>query len=551
MARPRSNPTALGLLFVALAASAALLIALGWPLTFFQDTWAVLLERPGVSAHSLLAPHNEHLIVIPVGIEKVLVAVFGMSSAHPELLVMVATVLAAAVLFFVFARRRVGDWPALLATLLLLFLGSAWQVILWPFEITLVGSTATGIAVLLMLDRNDERGDLWACFLLIVSIAFGSVGLSFAFAALVDVFCRRRSRGWRRIYIAVVPLLLYGAWYLGWGHVAEHHLTIHNVLRSPAYTFEGFASAVGSLAGLSSATATSPGSPDWGRPLLIALIGLAFYAHWRRPRLEVSFWTVATAAVSFWLLAAFSYIPGREPASPRYVYTGAVFVLLLVVELLRGVRFSRRVLWLGAGLTLLAILPNLAQLKEGADWLEEQTLLTRADTGALEIASRTVEPTFTLLPEVAGTPSLININAEEFLPVAREDGSPAYSPAELAAAPEVARRQADIVLSQALPLSTETLHGGSSRSGSETCQTVPPGGNPPEGIRLSPGLTRIEIGAGPEAGLHLRRFAATEFPVPTEKAPGGSTVLLRIPRDRAPQPWYLQVEAQQLVRVCG
>lgn len=549
MVRARQNPAVVGLL-AALFAAGALLIVLGWPLTFFQDTWAVLLERPGVSAHSLLAPHNEHLIVIPVGIEKLLVAAFGMSSTHPELLVMVATVLAAAALFFVFARRRVGDWPALLATLLLLFLGSAWQVILWPFEITLVGSTATGIAMLLMLDRNDERGDLWACLLLVVSIAFGSVGLSFAFAALVDVFCRRRSRGWRRIYIAIVPLLLYGVWYLGWGHVAEHHLTIHNVLKSPAYAFEGFASSVGSLAGLSSATATSPGSPDWGRPLLIALIGLALYAHRRRPRLEVSFWTVAAAGVSFWLLAAFSYIPGREPASPRYVYSGAVFVLLLAVEVLRGIQFSRRALWLAAGLTLLAILPNLAQLKEGADWLEEQTLLTRADTAALEIAGPTVAPSFSLLPNVAGTPSLINISAEKFLPVAREDGSPAYSPAELAAAPEVARKQADIVLSQALPLSTETVRESSSRSASETCQPVSPGTLPPGGIRLAPGLTRIKVGPGPEAGFKLRRFAVAEFPVPTERAPGGSTVLLRIPTDRAPQPWYLQPEAQQTVRVC-
>jgi MYXO-CTERM domain-containing protein len=549
VARQRPDTPVLGLL-AALFAAAALLLILGWPLTFFQDTWAVLLERPGVSAHSLLAPHNEHLIVIPVGIEKVLVAVFGMSSAHPELIVMTATVLATAVLLFVYVRRRVGAWPALLATVLLLFLGSAWQVILWPFQITFVGSTMAGIAALLVLDRDDSRGDFWACLFLVVSIGFGSIGLSFVIAAFVDVFCKQRTRGLRRLYVPILPLLLYAAWYAGWGHDAEHHLTLENVLRSPSYTFEGFANAVGSLAGLSNATATDPGSPDWGRPLLVLLIGLAGYALWRRPRIADTFWPVAAAALSYWLLAAFNFVPGREPTSFRYVYGGAVFVLLIAAEVLQGVRFSRRVLWVAAAATVLAVLPNLAQLRDGANWLEEQTLLTRADTAALEISSRTVEPTFTLLPDVAGTPSLININAEKFLPVAREDGSPAYSPAELAKAPEAARRQADIVLSQALPLSTETVSGGAGGSGSATCQTVPPGGAPPQGLQLAPGLTRIEIAAGPEAGFKLRRFAVAEFPVPTEQAAGGSTVLLRIPRDRARQSWYLQPEAQQTVRIC-
>jgi hypothetical protein len=546
----RIGPTAL--LGAAVAAAAALLLSLGWHYTFFQDTWAFLLDRQGSSLHDFLVPHNEHLVVLPVAIEKLLVAVFGMTTALPEFFVMTAVLLAAGVLLFIFVRRRTGPWPALLAAVLLLFLGSAWPVLLWPFEISLAGSTMVGIAMLVMLDRDDAVGDAWACVFLAVSIGFGSVGLSFAAAGLVDVFLKRRARGLRRAYVVLVPVALYLVWYAGWGRDAAHHLTLHNVLASPAYAFDGFASVVGSLAGLSTMSVTNLGQPEWGRPLLVALIALAIYGQRRRPGIPPGFWTVAAAGVSYWLLAAFNYIPGREAASSRYVYAGAVFLLLMAAELLRGVRFSRRALWIGAALVFVAILPNLGQMQNGAAWLEEQSVLTRADTGALDIARRTVAPNFVLNPEISGTGSLFIVEAQKYFEATAAHGSPGYSPAELEAAPEVGRHWADVVLANALGLSTnttvETYEKGGAAKG---CVSVQPGQEPAGGVRLSPGINRIEVAPGPQASFALRRFAATEFPVNTSGAEGESTTTLRIPPDLAPQPWYLNVEAQQEFRVCS
>jgi hypothetical protein len=552
MAWARRNGPYLGL-GIALAAAAALLITLTWDYTFFQDTWAVLLDRQDFSVDSFLQPHNEHLVVFQVAVEKLFVEIFGMTTARPEMLFLIAALLTAGALMFVYVRRRVGPWPALFAAILLLFLGSGWPVLLWPFEIEFAAPIAAGIGMLLLLEREDRIGDLWACLLLIVGIGFGSLGISFAAAALVDVFLKRRTRGWGRLWVAAVPLLLYGAWYLGWGHEAERHMTFENVLNSPHYVFDGFATAVGSLAGLSTTPVTSPGEPEWGRPLLIALIALAVYGQWRRPGVSPTFWPLAAAALSYWALAAFNFIPGREAASTRYVYAGAAFVLLLAAELLRGVRFSPRALWIGAALTLVAVLPNLAQLKDGADWLEEQSVLTRADTGALEISRRTVPPSFGLGPELAGTSSLFIVTAGKYFEAVDEHGSPAYSPEELAEAPEGGRRWADVVLSQALPLSTEIEPGGfDPEGGAGSCTTVSPAvPAPAEGIALPAGATRIEVAPGPDANFKLRRFAAAEFPVPTEAVPGESTALLRIPRDRAPaRQWHLQVEAQQPVRIC-
>jgi hypothetical protein len=200
--------------------------------------------------------------------------------------------------------------------------------------------------------------------------------------------------------------------------------------------------------------------------------------------------------------------------------------------------------------TVAAVASNLAPLRDGKDWLREQTVLTRSDLAAIEIARRTVDPSFALTPEIAGTASLIDVQAGSYLSAAAEDGSPAYTLAELARAPAAGREQADIVLSQALPLSTKTFTGTDSRAGGR-CAVVAAGGGPDAAdVRVGAGVTGIEVAAGGHAAFSLRRFAAGEYPVRTEGAPGDSTTFLRVPRDRVARPWLLHVEAEQPVRVC-
>lgn len=532
-----------------LLAAGALLLALSWNLTFFQDTWAFILDRRGWSADDFLLPHNEHLVPIPVLVTKLQLELFGMGTARPEVFAMTATALAAAALLFVYVRRRLGAWPALLAGSLFALYGAAWPILLWPFQIEFTGPLMAGLATLLMLEREDRRGDVLACLLLVVTIGFGSLGLPFVVAVAVDVFLKRGTRGLGRAYVVAVPAALFGAWYLNWGHLAEDHLTLTNVLNAPQYVMDGFASSVGALAGLSSIPVNSPGEPEWGRPLLLALIGLAVFVKWRRPGISPYFWPVAAAAVAYWLLAAFNYIPGREAFASRYLYGGGAFVLLMAASLLEGIRFSRRAIAIGAGLTVLAIGPNLASMKDGAAWMREQTTITRADTAALEIARRTVPDDFVLYPpEVVGTASLSIVAAGPYLDAVDEYGSDAYSPSELADAPEHGRHWADLVLSKALPISTKVLPGAVLPGDPARCTELI-GGEESE-IELRPGVTKIGLAPGPEAELFLRRFAQEEFSVEMGSLPGGSVTELRIPRDRAPQPWYLLLQASQPSRFC-
>ncbi len=540
-----SRNASLVLLAALLAAAAAVLFSYGHNLTFFQDTWEFLMHRRNLSADAILEPHNEHIVAIPVLVNQALLRVFGMSSMVPELIALVLTLLGTAALVFVYVRRRLGPWPALIATALLLFLGPAWQDLLWPFQIGFAGSSLFGMAMLLALENEDARWDRAACAFLALAIAFSSLGLAFAVAAAVQLLQQRR-RGLRRAWIVAAPLALYALWWLGWGHNAENHLSAHNVLVSPRYVWEGLSASVDSLLALGTIANEVVGRSKYGAPLLIVLLALAAYGGYKRRGFFAGLWPVLAAAATFWFLAAFNTIPGREPYSSRYLYLGGLFAILIAANLMQGLRFNRWGMLVAGALTAVVVGFNLTPLREGRDFFRSQTVLTRSDLGAIEIASRTVEPSFGLPPEIAGTPYLNEIEAGNYLEAEREYGSPAYSPGELARAPEEGRTQADLVLANALPLGIETTSGADPAKG--RCVKVARGGAAP--LALHPGMTTIELGPGGSGTVSLRRFATGSYPLVTEGVPASSTTHLYIPRDQSTRPWQLLVQAPQGALVC-
>lgn len=555
MAWLRRNP-AVALLGVALVVSSALLLWLGADLTYFQDSWAFLVERRGFSAGDFLRPHNEHISIVPVAIQKLLLALFGMESDFGERIVLTVMLGAIAVLLFVYVRRRIGPWPALIAAVSLLFLGPAWEVLLWPFEISLAGSVLGGLGALLALERDDRRGDVTACALLAIAIGFSSLGIPFVVAAAVDVLQRRRSRGWTRAYVPGVPTLLFLAWYLAYGHDAESAASLHSVLDAPVFVVEGLAASVASILGLRTLAGgiESQQRPYLGLLALAAIAALAVYAVARRPGprrwlrdAPPGLWPALAAMLAFWGLAGINDLPGRAPWASRYMHVGAIFVFLVAANLLTRVPLGRRVLLAAGGVAAVAVALNLVPLFEGRDRLEREAVLARADLAAIEIARRTVRPDFELTTELAGTPSLIDVKAGPYLAAVDDHGSPAYTPAELTVAPEAGRRWADVVLARALRVSIETRPGVLRQGGADGC--VEGAGKLETPVR--PGRTRIEATPGPPVALGLRRFAANEYPIPLATAPGNSTTLLRIPRDASRRPWELEVKAKQRVRVCG
>lgn len=536
---------ALAALAAVLAAAATLLLILESGLTYYQDTWAFLMGRQDNSAAAFLEPHNEHIVLVPVALEKVMVGIFGMTTAMPENVALTVALLATAVLLFVYLRRRVGDWPAVGAAALILFLGPAWQVLIWGFEIALVGSTAAGIAVLVALDRDDEVGDAWAALMVIVSIAFSSLGLSFALAAFIDVVLKHHRRDWGRLWVPVAPLALYAAWYIGYGHNAENFFSARNVVHSPVFVVEGVSATLEALSGLTGIFGqVGTGRPYIGFVLLLALLFAGY--RWRdRMRLSTPVWAVLGAGASFWVLAAFNRSSGREATANRYMQIGAVFLLLFLANLLAGTRWSRHALAAGAAFVVFSVGFNLVPLFEGHNALERETRTTRADLAAMDIAEATLPPNFFLNPEFAGTPSLIDVNGPQYLEAKRDHGTPAYSLPELLGARESSRSSADAVLAAALPIATAHGPTGYGPGCPETA------GDSGPGVPLRPGTTTtVEVPPGPRAVLRLRRFATRHFAARLASVPGGGVATIVIPEDRAGnRPWFLRSEGRP-VEVC-
>lgn len=545
------NPATL-LLLAAMVASGLFIVVLGSKLTFILDDWVFILYRRGFSADAFLGPDNEHLVGGAVAIWKLLLDGFGLDSTLPYRIVSTAIFLLGDWFLFVWIRRRLGSWPALLATVPVIFLGAAFEDFFWFASITFLGSLTCGLGMLLALDRRDRLGDALACAWLVGAMLFSSVWVSFAAGALVDVFLRRADRDWRRrAFIVVVPAVLWILWWIGWGHEAESAISLHNIAASPLFVLDSFGSAIAALLGLATPVEgiASPGGLDWGRPLAVLLGSLALWRAYRIDRIPRSLWVVLAVGLSFWVLGGFDLKPGRVPWASRYQLPGAVFVLLVAAELLRGVKLTRRLLPPALAVLAAAVASNLLFMHEAYESYASSTKLVRANLTALEIARNTVDPAFFIEEEFADT-GFDHIDAASYFSAVDAYGSPAYTIGELQESPEPARFAADKVLLNALRVVVEPI----SRSAVPRANCFSVKGS--REFPVPPGGVAIVAGAKPVTDIQMRRFATpaegTPMPVDFQAAIGPKeAVAIPIPTDLAPAvPWKMTLEGGAAT-VCG
>ena len=563
------NP-ALLLLAVAMAISAAILVVLGSKVTFVLDDWTYILYRRDFSADAFLMPANEHLVGGAVATWKLLLNGFGIGSIVPFRVVSTAMFLLGNWFLFVWIRRRLGAWPALFATVPMLFLGAAYEDLFWFASITFLGSLTCGLGMLVALDRRDRTGDLLALAWLIGTMLFSSLWIPFALGAAVDILLRRDERDWRRrAYVVVVPAVLWALWWLGWGHEAEGSISLHNIAATPIFVLDSFAAAVAALFGLATPVEgmAAPSGLDWGRPLAVALGGLALWRAYRIERIPRSLWVVLAIGLSFWILGGFAVKEGRVPWASRYQLPGATFVLLAAAELLRGVRLDRRLLVPAIVVVLGATASSGLFLHEAYKSYARSTEVVRADLTAMEIARDTVDPSFFLDEEFADT-GFAYIDAGSYFSAVDEFGSPAYTIEELQGSSEEARFAADKVLLNALrvapesappaaipdpgdiPLATADAEGIADVPAGG-CVAVPGGADTPL-LGLPTGGVVVGAGDQPVTNIQMRRFATGRvFPVDFQTGVGpGEALRLPIPADLSTVPWKMQLEGGAAT-VCG
>jgi hypothetical protein len=540
----------------AVAGAGTYLLILQSHFTFFADDWNFILDRRGFNIDVFLDPHNDHIALAPVAIYKALLAVFGLGSLLPFAFTSTLVFLLSVVLLFVYVRRCVGDWLALLGCVLVLFLGAGWSDLLWSFQIGFSGSIAAGIGALLALDRNDRGGDLAACALLVLATAFSELGISFALGGLVSVALGPPPR-LRRLYIPLLPVALYGLWYLGWGHTAPSTASFDNFVDSPQFVFESISENIASLLGIvplsSDVRDIDLGGLGWGEILLVIGVGLAVWRVWQSGGPTHRLWTVLAAGGSFWFLTAINAnLLLRTSTTGRYQYPGAVFVLLIAAELLRGIRVDRRTLIPAAAVTAAAAVSGIVFLHDAYDFRRETSDNLRARLAAVEIGRGAEQPNAGVAFHL-----FLRSTVAKYLSAVDEFGSPAFSQSQLLARDQMDRGAADrqLVVTEGIALTavgagpaaaSRTAGGCRAVNGSASAQTVSLG---PGRYTLS--LGKLEGITGPvPLPISAARFAdQPSIELGAVSAPGAAT--LNIPADRSSIPWRLYWPQGSSGMVCG
>ena len=243
-------------------------------------------------------------------------------------------------LLYVYARRRIGPWPALLPAALLLTLGPAWQNILWPFQIGWLISLAAGLGALLRSTARARRR--------------GRVRAAGAGAGLFRGRHRDRDRHRRRAAVGRRSGATCGS--------SPRRSRCTPCGGSPIRTRDFVApqrrasrrasrptppaGALAALAGLTEATRRQRADRRrrraivWGRPLASSPRSRCWSGAWSRcarcPARVVALLAMAGGVLAPHRTAARA--DQSPPDASRYLYVGALFVLLLAVELARGVR---------------------------------------------------------------------------------------------------------------------------------------------------------------------------------------------------------------------
>jgi hypothetical protein len=425
-----------------MAVAAVAIYRKGFGLTFFYDEWAFIFDRRDWSIASFLEPHGEHIALIPAAVYKLLFLAVGLEDYRVYRLIVLGLHLVCVVLVYLLAVRRVSPAIAAIGAIAILALGSAWQNLLWPFQIGFLTSIAAGLAALLILDRQAPHSDLAAMGCLALSLASSSIGIPFAAGVAAELFVSREGR--RRLWVPAAPLALFLVWYLAYGRGAAIaatdkrglELALANVPIAPGYIADSVAAAFGGLLGL---------GLEWGRTLAVVSIGafavLALRPRPFSPRLTMLLVTAAT----YWGLAGLFRAHLGEPTASRYVYLGAVLIVLVAVELARGAVTTPRILAVLGLLVAFAVVANFNQLKAGSSGLQDNSSYVSAELGALELARPTVDPGYRV--DATRSPE---IYAGEYFDAVDDLGSPADSPAEIRARTEPVRQAADVVLTEAL-----------------------------------------------------------------------------------------------------
>jgi len=505
-----------------------------------------IVQHHSLDLGYLLGPYNGHLQLGGKLIYEATFALFG-ADYSAFVVVNVLALWAAVGLIFELARRRVGPLAALAPCVVLLFLGFAREVLLWPFDVHTLAAIAFGLGAFLALEREDRLGDVLACVLLTLSVV--AVALKQKLLVGMALLVLWRPDRLRRLWIFAVPAALYVAWWI-WArrfHQDQSALSIDNLHLIPKTVFYAAAAVLGSLTGTNPVLyATYITAVTWFGKALAVLAALAVAARLARRSVPAALWAWLAVVLFYWVTMGAA---ARPPEGSRYVFFGAVGAILVGAEALRG-RVGPRLALGVVVVALLALPANIAQLRSGAaaDTLHHDAGVSRAEFTALELADGRVSPEYIVSADpavaAAGGGLYIGIPAGAYLRSVARHGSAAFTLAELRGQPDELRTIADIALARSIGLAPQAAPG----PGGRRCRVLAPAPGAESAVfPLPPGTTFFEPAGAHPVTVGAHRFADGQSLV-LEEVPAGAWRRLTVPRDAAPEPW--RAVADGPLRVC-
>ncbi len=554
-----------------LALAAILILWSGRGIVFIADEWGWISNALHVSPDTILQDYYGHLFALTEGVYYVLPASVGLADYWIFRALALILHLAVALLVFLVARRSVGPWLAVAPAAVVAFLGTGADAFVSAINIGLLAAMAACLAALLTLSRRTRRGDLATCGLLVIGLASFTVAVAFTAGVFAEILWKRDR--WRRIWVPLVPTLLYVAWRLNWGASLSGDIggggghgsfDVVDLLR------HGFQAATGAIAGLGGLQLENPtlrAHLPWLASLVQVVValgaGLLAWRVARARRVPARFANVVVAGVGFWLLIALGRGSQGGLYASRYVYAGAILAALIIVEAVAAYGMPRpsvRPLIALGVLTSIAL--NIAWMVVLSNHIREESTMVRARLAALDIAGASAPPGFQPSKEFA----FRHITARSYFAAVRKfDSSPAYTAAELRRSSEQARQAADDVLARALnlrlvpgrgpargepPAVERVAHERISQRGS--CLTLTPEGAAAVADiapRSSSGVV-FESSPGGHPVVEARRFGGRYLTVAADAQQGGSE-RLATPLANAPDPWHLQVVSSGRTVVCS
>lgn len=535
----RSERLPLALLAVAMVLSAWLGLRLNSGITFYGDEWDPLINRPGWGLDQIFAPFNGHPTMIPMVIYKVFQELFGMDSTRPIQLVHATLLLVMNGVLFVYLRRRVGDWAALIGTVMILFLGAAFEVLLYSFTINFTGAIAAGIAALLMLDRDDRKGDLYAAALLVLGACISMVILPFVAAAAVEWLLNPRDRRDRAFVPGAAVLFLF-VWWIVWGRTSDSSsFSAGDIPDIPEALFAATGAGFTSLLGLANGASLEVDQPNliWGKLMAAAAAVLAV---WRVRALKVpprDFLMIIAALV---VLLISVILGGRDPIVSRFLLPIAIFILMAAATLLRGVVL--RTSWLVVAGVVAAISVQggvrLWESEANGQWTIASQWVRSYITG-LELAGRDAQP-----DAKAGFGPWQDVPLRQYSDAVERYDSPSFERSEL-----VRLNQNELTwLDQGLIAATGAgLDADPPDVAQASCRKVLPA----RAVELRPGRYRIENRTSLETTVLTARLSSTPANSIGAVLPD-SVAGLTLPAGELSEPWLVSFEpGSGRIRLCG